>query len=165
MSRTMSYKTLLVIIAVLSIMLLPVSAMAATVDDIAKEFICQCGCNMVLLNCSHAECAPRETMLASIKQKVDQGQTQEQIIQSFVLQYGEQVLASPPKKGFNLTAWITPFVAILAGAAVIGVALRRWVKKGRRSEVSVQDTLDPSEDRYLRRVEKELQEFSERSFR
>ncbi|MFQ5997453.1 MAG: hypothetical protein ACE5KP_07520, partial [Dehalococcoidales bacterium] len=62
----------------------PARANAATVSDISKQLICQCGCTMVLLNCSHAECGSREAMTTLIAQKIDQGQSEEQIIQFFV---------------------------------------------------------------------------------
>ena len=38
----------------------PARASAATVSDLSKQVICQCGCNMILLNCSHTECGSRE---------------------------------------------------------------------------------------------------------
>jgi len=90
----------------------PVRAASATVGDISKELICQCGCSMVLSNCTHVECASREAMIALIEQNLAQDRTEEQIIQLFIAQYGEQELAAPPKRGFNLTAWGLPFVAI-----------------------------------------------------
>lgn len=143
----------------------PVKANAATVSDISKELICQCGCTAVLSSCTHAECNLQEAMTTLIKQKVDQGQTGEEIIQSFVAQYGEQVLASPPKKGFNLTAWILPFAAILAGGGLIYVALKKWVKRGKQLQTRPAVDVDERGEEYKRRLEKELQEFTERGFR
>ena len=141
----------------------PVRAASATVGDISKELICQCGCSMVLSNCTHVECASRETMIALIEQNLAQGRTEEQIIQSFVAQYGEQVLASPPKRGFNLTAWVLPFVAILGGGGVVYIALRNWVRRGQRSQT---DTMaEEGDEEYQRQLKKELEEFTERGFR
>ena len=141
----------------------PVRAASATVGDISKELICQCGCSMVLSNCTHVECASREAMIALIEQNLAQGRTEEQIIQSFVAQYGEQVLASPPKRGFNLTAWVLPFVAILGGGGVVYIALRNWVRRGQRSQT---DTMaEEGDEEYQRRLKKELEEFTERGFR
>ena len=143
----------------------PARAESATVSDISKQLICQCGCTMVLSNCSHAECASREAMTTLIGQKLAQGQSEEQIIQSFVAQYGEQVLASPPKRGFNLTAWVTPFAALLFGGGVIYIALREWVRRGRRPQTNVMAEAEESDREYQRRLEKELKEFTERGFR
>jgi len=152
-------------ILLLSIMLLasPARADGITVSDISRQLICQCGCTMVLLNCSHAECGSREAMTALIKEKISQGQSEEEIIQFFVAQYGERVLAAPPKKGFNLTAWLLPFVALLAGAGVIFVALRKWVR--REPLPQTQPALGEEDEEYRKRLEEELKEFIERSFR
>ena len=141
----------------------PVRADSAMVADISKQLVCQCGCNMVLLNCSHAECSSRESMTALIVQQIEQGQSEEQIIQLFVTQYGEQVLTEPPKRGFNLMAWITPFAAILAGGGVIYVALKKWVRRGGQIKIAVDDEEGDEEYRY--RLDQELAEFSDRSFR
>lgn len=153
---------LLLLAAVLS---LPAgTARAAPADEIANQLICQCGCYAVLSNCVHGECMVRDAMTTLIEQKLAQGQTQEQIIQTFVAQYGEQVLASPPKRGFNLTAWIAPFAAILVGAAVISLAIKKWVRRG---EQPVQATIVTKEEEevYRHRLEKELKKFAERGFR
>ena len=143
----------------------PARAYAATVSDISKQFICQCGCNMVLFNCTHAECGSRSAMTALITQKLDQGQSEEQIIQFFVSQYGEQVLASPPKKGFNLTAWILPFAAILVGGLVIYITLKKWVRRGQENLATATVEAGEEDENYRRRLEEELSDFAERSFR
>jgi cytochrome c-type biogenesis protein CcmH len=152
--------------AVLLLLLLfasPAKADSATVSDISRELICQCGCAMVLANCTHVECMSRDTMTTLIEQKLAQGQSGEEIVQSFVAQYGEQVLASPPKRGFNLTAWVLPFVAILGGGGVVYIALRNWVRRGQRSQT---DTMaEEGDEEYQRRLEKELDEFTEGGFR
>ncbi|MFQ5996779.1 MAG: cytochrome c-type biogenesis protein CcmH, partial [Dehalococcoidales bacterium] len=98
-------------------------------------------------------------------QKIDQGQSEEQIIQFFVAQYGEQVLAAPPKRGFNLMAWITPFVALIVGAGVIYIALKKWVRREALSRTYTPAELDEEDEEYRRQLEEELKEFSERSYR
>ncbi len=143
----------------------PVMAESATVSGIAKQLICQCGCTLVLANCTHSECMSRDTMTTLIEQKLAQGQSEEQIIQSFVDQYGEQVLASPPKRGFNLTAWILPFAAILGGGGIIYMALKKWVWQGRQSATPAEAEVEEGDEEYQSRLKKELEEFTERGFR
>jgi len=112
----------------------PARADAATVGDISKQLICQCGCNMVLSECTCALPNGAKAMTALIEQNLAQGQSEEQIIQSFVVQYREQVLTSPPKRGFNLMAWSLLFAGLLLGGGVIYLALKKWVKRGRHSQ-------------------------------
>ena len=143
----------------------PARANAQTVSDVSKQLICQCGCNMVLLNCSHAECTSREAMTTLIKQKLAQGQSEEQIIQFFVAQYGEQVLASPTKRGFNLTAWVLPFAAILAGGGVVYIALKGWVRRGKIRQTNAVTKAEEVSEEYRHRLKKELEDFTGRGFR
>lgn len=135
----------------------PVGAESPTVSGIAKELLCQCGCTMVLSNC---ECEYQEVMIAGIEQQIAQGRSKGQIIDSFVAQYGEQVLLSPTKKGFNLMAWILPFVALLAGGIAIYIALRAWVRRGKHL-LGVEAEAEETDEEYRRRLEKELEEFTE----
>ncbi len=143
----------------------PARADSATVGSISEQLVCQCGCNMGLSNCTHAECMSREAMTALIEQKLAQGQSGEEIIQFFVTQYGEQVLASPPKRGFNLVAWVLPFAAILGGGGVIYIALKAWVRRGRQSQTSAVAEAEEGDEEYQHRLEKELEEFNGGSFR
>lgn len=141
----------------------PVMA-APTVDDVAQKLICQCGCTAVLNNCTHAECTSRETMLGIVKQKIAQGQSADQIVQSFVSQYGEKVLSEPPKSGFNLTAWLTPFISLAAGGVIIYLALKRWLRR-RKFTSGVMPEIAERNEVYRQRLEQELKEFPERGFR
>ncbi len=143
----------------------PVKADSTTVSNISKQLVCQCGCTMLLSNCSHVECASRDTMTTLIGQKLAQGQSEEQIIQFFVAQYGEEVLASPPKRGFNLTAWVLPFAAIAAGGVAIYFALKKWVKRGKRYQAKDVTKAKGEDKEYQRQLKKELKEFDERGFR
>jgi cytochrome c-type biogenesis protein CcmH len=107
----------------------------------------------------------RDTMTTLIEQGMAEGQSEAEIIQFFVAQYGEQVLASPPKRGFNLTAWILPFAAILGGGGIIYMAVKKWVWQGRQSAITAEAEVEESDEEYQRRLEKELAEFTERGFR
>lgn len=69
------------------------SADPALVRATSKELMCTCGaCELVLSNC---DCPRASESTALIEKKLSQGQSKEQIIQYFVVQYGKQVLAAP----------------------------------------------------------------------
>lgn len=159
----------LVISAALALVLVaalaaPVLASSLSANEVASELVCRCGCNSVLTNCAHQECSSRDGMLLSIKQQIDAGKSKEEIIQGFVARYGEQVLAVPPKTGFNLTAWITPFAVLVGGALAVYLVLRLWVFRGKQPlpATSARSTSAQDEE-YRRRVEKELEDFKETS--
>jgi len=135
------------------------SADSLTVDEVADELICQCGCGMVLSECNHAVCEWREDMKASIEDQIAEGKSKGQIVQSFVELYGEQVLSSPSKRGFNLTAWIAPFVALLLGGVFIYFTLKKWIKRGKFSYEVEKGEYDTE---YEQRIDQELEEFKKR---
>ncbi len=91
----------LVLISIILIVLIinacaraPTGVDSALVRDISKELRCTCGdCELVLSNC---DCPRASELTALIENKLSQSQSKEQIIQYFVDQYGEQVLAAPP---------------------------------------------------------------------
>jgi|ETNmetMinimDraft_13_1059891.scaffolds.fasta_scaffold151115_1 cytochrome c-type biogenesis protein CcmH len=143
----------------------PVMADSSAVGDISEELICQCGCTLTVSNCTHIECGSRGAMTALIELKLAKGQSSEQVIQFFVDQYGEQVLSSPPKRGFNLVAWLLPFAAILAGGGVISIALKRWVWRGRQSPIMATAEAGEQDEEYQHRLEEELAEFTGKGFR
>jgi len=102
-------------------------------------------------------------MTALIGQKLSQGEPPDKIMQYFVARYGEQVLASPSKQGFNLTAWLLPLAALLVGIGVIYAALKQWLWRGHSSQTA--PVYSETNQEYQQRLEKELEEFSERTFR
>ena len=60
-------------------------------------------------------------MKADIAARIAAGDTKNEIEDALVAEFGQQFLAAPPKKGFNLLAWILPFVALFGGALALGL--------------------------------------------
>ena len=94
-------------------------------------------------------------MRALVREKLSEGWTREQILDLFVESYGEDVLASPPKSGFNLLVWVVPPAGV-AGALVllasVVVAMRRaGVSREEAFQAPVSE-LEP----YLNIVDEEL---------
>jgi cytochrome c-type biogenesis protein CcmH len=58
----------------------------------------------------------------------DQGLTRKQVLDRMVTQFGEEVLAAPPKSGFNLLAWVVPGAVLLGGAVVAAVLAMLWAR-------------------------------------
>lgn len=103
---------------------------------IEDKLLCQCGCTMGVAVC---DCGTAEQMRKDIRAMMDKGMSEKEILASFVAQYGEKVLNAPTKSGFNWTAWITPFVAVAAGAVILYVLLSRWVKSWKEDERRSED--------------------------
>ena len=92
-----------------------------------------------------------------IKQKLLAGESEEQIRAYFIAQYGERVLGAPPPEGFNLGAYLLPFLLLLAGGGLLFLTLRGWLKT--RAAVSP-ETLTPLaiNGEYAARIARELEE-------
>lgn len=153
-----SFVTVCAVVILLGLMSAAPAA-AATAKDVSARLACQCGCGMVLETCASAmpECGWAAPARQTIERLSDQGRTAEQIEAYFVKQYGEQVLAAPTKKGFNLTAWIIPFAALGAGLITVGLLVNLWVRRSAaEASGSAEVELDPE---YLSRLQQEIDEF------
>ncbi len=129
------------------------------VDEIGTNLMCQCGCTMVLSTC---DCGTAEQMRGEIRDMLGQGKTKSDILNYYVGKYGEKVLAAPVAQGFNLSAYITPFAVILAGAGVIGLIVRQWVIRTRTTApapVLATNAVAVSPDALRSRLERELQAY------
>ena len=152
----------LLLILLFGIFLLPSPLHALTSRDIEGDIMCICkdNCGKVLANCT---CGTSEEYRKEIMAMINAGKTKQEIIQHYIDRFGEKVLASPSKSGFNLTAWIFPFVALFAGAWGINKVVQSWVRK--RKAGSTEKSLDGTPgasstgDPYKKMMEDELKEY------
>jgi cytochrome c-type biogenesis protein CcmH len=94
----------------------------------------------------------------TIAEQVSQGKGKEEITAAFVARYGEKVLSAPTTSGFNLAAWITPFLAILVGGGLIGLVSLRWTRNRVQNEQEKPSSVLGT-DQYRDRLKKELETF------
>jgi cytochrome c-type biogenesis protein CcmH len=64
-----------------------------------------------------------------IAKKIAACWTAKQIESALVANYGQQILAAPSHKGFDLLAWWLPIVGVLAGALVLAFGVWRWSRR------------------------------------
>ena len=70
-----------------------------------------------------------------IQEKLEEGQSEAEIIAFFQASYGDWILLSPPKRGFHLVVWIAPLVAAVLALIVFLVLLRRWTRKANAAPI------------------------------
>ena len=99
---------------------------ASRYNDLGHQMICTCGCNQVLLECNHVGCTVSTQEEAELRTALDRGDSNNLILQNFVQKYGPTVLAAPPKKGFDLMAWIMPGVVFLLATLGTALLIRKW---------------------------------------
>jgi cytochrome c-type biogenesis protein CcmH len=105
---------------------LPATAAASerhpTQRELEGDLMCPtCGTSLELSN------APAANQIRRfVRARIAAGDTKSEIEDKLVAEFGRGVLASPPKEGFDLLAWVLPLLALGLGAAVIGVLVVRW---------------------------------------
>lgn len=139
---------------------MPALAYGAVISDVSGKIICQCGCGAVLDQCPHQDCGWGVPAKDFIQQQLTAGKTPDDLLRYYVSQYGQKVLAAPPKSGFNITAWVTPFALLLGGAVGIYSLVRMWAAEGRERDAgaAAPRPMDES-DPLVQRLENELKKF------
>ena len=69
-------------------------------------------------------------MRAIIRERIRAGDTKSEIKDRLVADYGPEVLAAPPKRGFDLLAWVLPVLGLAVAAILVGAAAWRWSRAG-----------------------------------
>jgi len=123
------------------------------VNAIARQMYCPVCENVPLDVCETKAC---EQWRELIREKLAAGWTEDQIKEYFVLQYGDRVLAEPPRRGLNWLVYILPPVFFIAGAYILYRVLKRMRKQPEKVEPAEKDgdTSDP----YVSRIEEALRE-------
>src|SRR5262249_59557506 len=61
-----------------------------------------------------------------IESMIGKGRSEAQIIAFYRQKYGEKILSAPTTEGFNMVAWVMPFLVVVLGGAVIVYTANRW---------------------------------------
>lgn len=86
------------------------------VNALAEELYCPVCENVPLDVCPTTACAQWRNL---IREKMELGWSESQIKEFFAEQYGDQVLAVPPRRGFNWLIYVLPPLILIAGIAIV----------------------------------------------
>jgi cytochrome c-type biogenesis protein CcmH len=140
-------KTLLFVVAVALATAAPALASDAhpTQNELEGEIMCPvCGTTL-----DQSDAAIAQNMKMFIAHEIAAGRTKGQIEDALVAKFGEQVLASPPKHGFNLLAWLLPLIGLAIAIPIVGWLAWRW-SHGREPPAPPDEArLDPELDRLV----------------
>ena len=67
-----------------------------------------------------------QQMRGIIRQQLQSGKSEQEVIQYFESRYGDRILWSPPWQGFTLLAWLVPIALLLGGTLLLFIVLRDW---------------------------------------
>lgn len=134
----------LILTALLS--LLPVFAWAGEAKDLAEDPVLEkrmiglaeklrcLVCQNESLASSHAELA--EDLRREVREQMQKGMSDQQIIDYLVSRYGDFVLYDPPVKSYTYLLWFGPFALLLAGGGALVFQLRKRRKLIAEPELS-----------------------------
>lgn len=119
----------------LLILLVAVAALAQTASEkpsmdvrrVGARLQCQCGCKDSVATCSMLECHFSKPAKERIAQMQSVGMSDEQIIQSFIREYGMAVYLAPP----NAWGWIIPYASLGLGLVLILMIIRKYLSRAR----------------------------------
>jgi cytochrome c-type biogenesis protein CcmH len=130
-----------------------------TLADLEDELVCPT-CQTTL---DQSSAPVAERMRAVIRARIAAGDSKSEIKRRLVAEFGEQVLAAPPRRGFNLLAWVAPLAGLALGGAVLTLLAWRWSRGRDPVPTPLQDrsrngsgALDPALER---RLDEELARF------
>ncbi len=145
--------------AALLVLLLATAAGAASASGVNEERVREIAAQLRCVVCQNLSVAdsPSEMagqMRAIIRERLAAGESPEQVVAYFVDKYGEWILLSPRREGFNLLVWIVPFAGLAGGLLAIAVVTLRWRRRACRQPEP--ETVDPT---LRERIAKELADF------
>lgn len=104
--------------------------------EIGKRVNCMCaGCGDSAALCNHpgasfsGPCDVAKNELKEIDERVTRGDSDDLILQSFIQEYGTQVVIVPEAKGFNRWVWLMPILFVIVGFFIVRAVLQSWRRR------------------------------------
>lgn len=119
-------------------------ALEARVMKISSELRCLV-CQNETIASSHADLAV--DLRRQVREMLQRGQTEQQVIDYMAARYGDFVLYRPPFKALTALLWIGPALMVVVGLGTLFVVLRRRSRLA--DEAFESDDKDASQDPHL----------------
>jgi len=147
------------IAVVLVLVLLPVLASGQSQEEKAKDLeakiIAPC-CWSQPVSQHYSQAA--DDIRLEIRRMLAQGKSSQEILDYYVAKYGERILASPRPQGFNLLAYLLPYLSLGLGMVGLVVVLKHLRGRARPAEAGQGVSIRAADAKYAERVDRELRE-------
>lgn len=91
-----------------------------------------------------------QEMQAVIRERLGEGETEEEILEYFVGAYGDWIILKPRAIGLNLLVYILPAAALILGGVWLVTRIRKWSKDSPPADDSQASGLSEDDDQWLR---------------
>ena len=110
----------------------------AAIQAIEKRLRCTCGCGLDIYTCRTTDftCPVSPGLHRNVVAMAEAGMSGDEIVADFVGKQGVELMA-PPARGFNLTAYFLPGLAILGIGIALAFAIMRWARRRQPVAASV----------------------------
>jgi cytochrome c-type biogenesis protein CcmH len=98
--------------------------------------------------------AEADEIRTGIRTLLTSGKTRQQILDAYVVQYGERILAEPPARGFKASLYVLPWIFLVLGGMAVFLAVWRLQAASPAEEVG--EATVPTDDPYAERLDEEL---------
>jgi cytochrome c-type biogenesis protein CcmF len=114
-----------------------------------RRMVCLCGsCGKEPIGT--CTCSVAAGVRKEIAALVDEGKSEDEIVQHFIAKYGSQeLLGAPLDQGIGRFAWLFPYLVGASGAVVIGFAAVRWSRRQDTAPAEAGQAGDPALDERL----------------
>lgn len=123
------------------------------VNALAEELYCPVCENVPLDVCPTKACAQWRDL---IREKMELGWNEKQIKEFFAEQYGAQVLAVPPREGFNWLIYVLPPLVVIIGIVIVARTVGKPRKTIAGAPVVEQPAVPAAQEEILDEIEKDL---------
>jgi cytochrome c-type biogenesis protein CcmH/NrfF len=156
-----------VLLLALSIALLMGSdGQAVRFQKLGDKIMCTCSCGQMLLKCNHVGCPNSSRMIAQLHDQLGDRRpgvtasaastrSDEDVLNFFRREWGVTAVVEPSQHGFELLAWILPFVGLIAGTILLIIVVTKW--KRRPAANAAEAVLDPQMDALRARARRETE--------
>jgi cytochrome c-type biogenesis protein CcmH len=142
-------------LAILLLAALAAVGVAAAAPPNAADLEAEIVCPVCETTLDQSTAPIAERMKAFIRTRIARGDSEQEIKDALVAEFGTEVLAEPPGGGFGLLAWLLPLAALVGGAVAVAFLVRSWSRRRARETVP-DEPLDPDLERL---VDEELARF------
>jgi cytochrome c-type biogenesis protein CcmH len=150
--RRLKSSLLLILIAAVALAQTASEKPSIDVRRVGARLACQCGCKDSVATCSMLECHFSKPAKEKIAQMQSVGMNDDQIVQSFIREYGAAIYLAPP----NALGWIVPYATVALGIGVIALFIRKYRKPKPIAEIGPIEVDDPALAKYKDQIEKDL---------
>jgi cytochrome c-type biogenesis protein CcmH len=122
---------------------------------VGQRLACQCGCKDSVATCAMLECSFSKPAKERIARMQSLGMSDQQIIDTFIRDYGQAVYLSRP----SAFGWLVPYAAAGLGLLGIWAFLAKFRKPRPLAEIGPMQLDDPALEKYKDQIERDLANF------